>query len=57
MSSVVQLESEISVLYKMVMRILFFMSSVAQVVAEISTYFHEGVGNVGPLVLTILIKM
>ena len=44
--------------YKLAMRILlFFMSSVAQIEAEISTYFHEGVGYIGPRVIPLLIEI
>ena len=40
-----------STIYELAMRIIviFFMNSVAQLEADISTYFHEGLGYVEPL--------
>ena len=49
----------VSAPYKLVMRILLFflVSSVAQLEAEISTYFHVGGGYVGPPFIPVLIKI
>ena len=45
--------------YKLVMKILLFflMSSVAQLEAEISIYFHVGGGYVGPPFIPVLIEI
>ena len=49
----------VSAPYKLVMRILLVLlvSSVAQLEAEISTYFHVGGGYVGPAFTPVLIEI